>query len=182
MQFDMTDFAENTCRAYEELSGCVLKPANTPYLPDGSFVDGGFESRGSMADSASKVLMKILWSARLSRPDLMKAMGDLTRKITTWSRAEDRKLFRLMSYLKGTASYVLEGYIRDDPRALRLNLYTDADHASGVDDVKSTSGKFLTLEGPNSFLAIVLGIKAARGNSKKHLRSRDDQFGCWNIW
>ena len=52
-----------------------------------------------MADSASKVLMKILWSARLSRPDLTKAMGDLTRKITTWSRAEDRKLFRLMSYI-----------------------------------------------------------------------------------
>ena len=112
-----------------------------------------------MADSASKVLMKIPWSARLPRPDLMKTRSDLTGRITTWSRAEDRKLFRLMSYLKGTASYVLEGYIRDDPRALRLNLYTDADHASGVDDVKSTCGMFLALEGPNSFWPLCWGSK-----------------------
>ena len=51
-----------------------------------------------------------------------------------------------MCYLKRTTNYVLEGYIRDKPEALKLNLYTDADHASGVEDVKSTSGMFLTLE------------------------------------
>ena len=65
----------------------------------------------------------------------MKGISDLTRRITTWSKADDRKLFRLMCYLKGTTDYVLEGYIRDKPEALKLNLYTDADHASGVEDV-----------------------------------------------
>ena len=65
----------------------------------------------------------------------MKGISDLTRKITTWSKADDHKLFRLMCYLKGTTDYVLEGYIRDKPEALKLNLYTDADHASGVEDV-----------------------------------------------
>ena len=70
-----------------------------------------------MAADASKILMKILWGARLSRPDLMKGISDLTRKITTWSRADDRKLFRLMCYLKGTTNCVLEGYIHDKPEA-----------------------------------------------------------------
>ena len=32
-----------------------------------------------------------------------------------------------------------------------MSLYTDADHASGIEDVKSTSGRFLTLEGPDWF-------------------------------
>ena len=159
MLFDMSDFAKNACASYEDLSGCTLKSANTPFLPDGSLVTSDFEERGSMATDASKILMKILWSARLSRPDLMKGISDLTRKITTWSKADDRKLFRLMCYLKGTTNHVLEGYIRDKPEALKLNLYTDADHASGVEDVKSTSGMFLTLEGPNSFWPLCWGSK-----------------------
>ena len=144
---DMGDFAKNACASYENLSGCTLKAANTPYLSDGSLVTSDFEVKGTMAADASKIFMKILWSARLWRPDLMKGISDLTRKITTWSRADDRKLFCLMCYLKGTANHVLEGYIDDKPEALKLNLYTDADHASGVEDVKSTSGMYLTLEG-----------------------------------
>ena len=83
MQYDMTDFAENACKAYEELSGCTLKKAATPYLPEGSLVDSDFEDRGQMAENASRVLVKILWSARLARPDLMKGISDLTRRITT---------------------------------------------------------------------------------------------------
>ena len=142
MKLDMSDFAANACTAYEELSGCVLKKASTPYLPEGSLVDNDFTVRGEMAQDASKVLMKILWSARLARPDLMKGISDLTRKITTWSRADDRRLYRLMSYLKGTPDYMLEGHIRDDPSTLHLSLYTDADHASGIQDVKSRSGMF----------------------------------------
>ena len=103
--------------------------------------------------------MKILWSARLARLDLMKGISDLTRKITTWSRADDRRLYRLMSYLKGTSNYMLEGHIRDDPSALHLSLYADAGHASGIEDVKSTSGMFLTLEGPDSFWPLCWGSK-----------------------
>ena len=48
MQFSMSDFAENACKAYEELSGCTLKPAKTRSLPDGSLVTSDFEERGSM--------------------------------------------------------------------------------------------------------------------------------------
>jgi len=54
---------------------------------------------------------------------------------------------------------MLEGHIRDDPSALHLSLYTDADHASGIEDVKSTSGMFLTLEGPDSFWPLCWGSK-----------------------
>ena len=151
MQFGMKDFAEDACKAYEELSGCTLKTASTPFLPEGSLVDSDFETRGQMAGDASKILMKIFWSVTLARPDLMEGKSDLTRRITTWSKADDRRLVRLMSYLKGTAGYVLEGRTFDDAKALRLCVYSYADHASGVEDVKSTSGMILTLEGLNSF-------------------------------
>ena len=67
MKLDMSDFAANASTAYEELSGCVLKKTTTPYLPEGSLVDSDFTVRGEMAQDASKVLMKILRSARLAR-------------------------------------------------------------------------------------------------------------------
>ena len=99
MQFSVEDFAENVCKAYEELSGCTLKTASTPFLPEGSLVDSDFETHGQMARDASKMLMRFFWSARLARPDLMKGISDLTRRITTWSKTDDRR-FRLMSYPK----------------------------------------------------------------------------------
>ena len=91
MQFGMKDFAENARKAYEELSVCTLKTASTPFLAEGSLVDNDFETRGQMAGDASKILMKIFWSARLARPDLMKGISDLARRITTWSKADDRR-------------------------------------------------------------------------------------------
>ena len=172
MKFDMSDFAKNACATYEELSGCTLKSASTPYLPDGSLVDSDFDERGCMANDASKVLMKILWSARLARPDLMKGIPDLTRKITTWSRADDRRLFRLMSYLKGTAHFMLEGHIRDDPSMLHLCLFADSDHASGIEDVKSTSGMILALEGPDSYWPLCWSSKRKEPLLVVHVRQR----------
>ena len=76
----MEDFAENACKAYDELSGCTLKKASTPFLPEGSLVDSDFETRGQMAGDTSKILMKVLWSARLARPDLMKGISDFNPK------------------------------------------------------------------------------------------------------
>ena len=104
------------------------------------------------------------------RPDLMKGISDITRRITTWSKADDRRLFRLMSYLKGTARYVLESRTFDEAKALRLCLYTDADHASGVEDVKSTTGMILTLEGPNSFWPWCWGSRCQGATAHARLR------------
>ena len=64
MQFSMSDFAENACKAYEELSGCKLKTASTPFHPDGSLVDSDFEMQGHVASDASKGLMKIFMECK----------------------------------------------------------------------------------------------------------------------
>ena len=57
-------------------------------MPEGALVDSDFGTRGEMSGKASKVLMKILGSARLSR---IKGLFDLTRKITTWSKTDDKR-------------------------------------------------------------------------------------------
>ena len=177
MEFGMTEFVQSACASYEELSGCVLKPATTPYVPEGSLVDSDFEVRGEMASDASKVLMKILWAARLARPDIQRAITELTRRIVVWSRADDRRLHRLMCYLHGTPHFVLKGFINDDPSVLKLSLFTDADHASSLTDAKSTSGMFLVLEGPNSLWPLCWSSKkqtaTARSTCEAEMLSLD---------
>ena len=159
VSLEMFDFIKNACAVYEDLAQCKLSTAKSPFCPEGSLTTADFESKGVLATSACKILMKILWCARLSRPDLMKGIGDLTRRITTWSRADDKRLHRLMCYLYGSKGYTLQGHIGDPPELLKLCLYTDADHCSGIEHTKSTSGMFLSIEGPNTLWPIAWGSK-----------------------
>ena len=150
----MEDFLESSCEAYENLSKTKIKESITPYMPEGSINTSDWESRGMLADSASRILMKILWAARLCRPDFMKVIGDLTKRLTTWSVADDKRLHRLMGYVKHSKGHKLLGKVGDKSEDLKLCLYTDADHCSGIDHTKSTSGMMMAVEGPNTWFPL----------------------------
>lgn len=154
VSMSMEDFLESSCTAYEEMTGSRVKAASTPYLPDGSLNTTDWDTRGALSESASRILMKILWAARLCRPDYMKCIGDLTKRLTTWSLADDKRLHRLMCYVKGSTKFKLVGKIGNDPEDLKICLYTDADHCSGIDHTKSTSGMIMSLEGSGSWFPL----------------------------
>ena len=166
MRHDMSDYAANACSLYEELSGRSLKPAATPFVPEGSLLTTDWESKGALSASASRVLMKTLWLARLSRPDLMKSISDLTRRVTKWSVADDKRLHRLMSYLKGAPNLSMVHEISDPFEDLHLSLYTDADHSGDTDHAQSTSGMILCLEGDNSYWPLAWGSKKQTATSR----------------
>ena len=166
VEFDMVDFIQSSCDFYVELAGKPLKEASSPYLPEGSLPLTEWESRGELSGTASRVLMKILWCARLCRPDIQKAIADLTRRVTCWSTADDKRLYRLMSYLWTTKDFKLRGKIADRQQDLKLVLYTDADHASAVEDAKSSSGSLLCLEGPNSYWPLSWSSKRQGATSR----------------
>ena len=92
MHHDMSDYCRNSCELYKQLSGRKLKEATTPFVAERSLLVSDWESRGQLAESASRVLMKSLWLARLARPDVMKPLSDLTRRVTCWSAADDKRL------------------------------------------------------------------------------------------
>ena len=59
-----------------------------------------------------------------------------------------------MCYINSTTSSTLTGYIGDSPKDLRLRLYVDADFAGGKEPSRSTSGAFMALVGPHSFMPL----------------------------
>ena len=109
---------------------------------------------GTLAPIAAQVVMKVFYGARVARPDLMRAIGHLSRYLTRWTKQCDERLHRLMCYLKGTVSEASVGWIGDPPSECRLHLYTDSDFAGCQQSNRCTSGVFLVLEGPNTYYPI----------------------------
>ncbi len=87
----------------------------------------------------------------MARPELLRPVGKLATYLTKWSKRQDRMLLRMMSYINGSLSARQVGFTGDPPEDLELWLFVDADFAGDRADLKSTSGGFLVLAGPNTF-------------------------------
>ena len=69
--YSMSDYVQQSVEHYKTLSGIeCIKNSSTPYVPDGSLHPDNDQDRGQLGDQAASILMKILWAARLARPDL----------------------------------------------------------------------------------------------------------------
>ena len=110
---------------------------------------------GKNAPIAAKVLMKILYAARMARLDLLRAVNHLACFITKCDQGCDLRLRRLVSYIYSTLHLRQCGWIYCDekPSDLELHLYADADFG-GCPTQKSTSGAFMCIRGKNSFFPI----------------------------
>ena len=106
--------------------------------------------RGRLQPIASRVLMKILWAARLARFDLLRAVSHLATLVTKWTSECDRKLHRLVGYIQQSKSHRLIGWVGDELCCIQPHLYADADFAGCVETQRSTSGVHAILRGPNT--------------------------------
>ena len=139
--FDMEDYCQQCVEHYLQVTGEKdVKAAVTPFCPDGTLVAADDEIHGQLGDKACSVLMKDLWLARLARPYAQKAICDIATKVQNWTRNDDKRIRRLMGYLKFSKSYKLTGRINDPPEDLELWLFVDADFCGDYENTRSTSG------------------------------------------
>ena len=112
------------------------------------------EPEGVLTPIAASVVMKIFYCAREARPDMLRAIGHLTRFLTRWTEECDKRLHKLMCYVASSLEHRSVGWIGDTIEDLRLHVYSDSDFAGCQRTNKSTSGVLLVMEGPNSFYPI----------------------------
>ena len=135
----MRDYCEDCLGLYKKVTGVTkLKTTSKPFIPDGSLVAADEEVCGQLGSDACSLLMKCLWIARLSRPDISKAIGDMTTKIAKWSKNDDKRLYRLFCFMHTTRNKTMVGYVGDPPDKLFLQLFTDADFAGDSGSSRST--------------------------------------------
>ncbi len=188
MKYDMSDFMRQCVIRYQELCGEAypkpLEKAKTPYLDEtkGEFDENPVDEKmnrvfgldayevdttpGVLKEHAPAVLMKILYGARVARYDLLRPVQALASKLTKWTKLCDKSLHRLVSYINQTADTCLFGWVGDSMDRVKLVLYCDADLASDRNDNKSTSGVYLALQGPSTFVPIAAYCRKQTSISK----------------
>ena len=154
MTYDMKDFLISCVERYCELAKVdrnSLVHAPTPFHENrvARPVEGE-EEGGRLQPIASRVLMKVLFAARMARWDLLRATQSLASRVTKWSRDCDVGLHRLICYINSSLDLKMQGFIGDRVSDCKLWLFCDADW-SGEHDNKSTSGCALYLVGPNTY-------------------------------
>ena len=98
--------------------------------------------------------MKCLYLARIGRPDILWSVNKLARSITKWTRACDKRLACLISYIHHTRDYKQYCHAGNTAKQCRLGLFQDSDFAGDLEDSKSTSGGTLCIFGSHTFVPI----------------------------
>ena len=106
--------------------------------------------RGELQQIAARLLMKVLFAARMACFDLLRPVNMLASAITKWTTGCDKALWRLMSYIETTKDLTVIAEVGDEMKDIRPNLYADADFAGCPFSARSTSGVYYLVD-PNCF-------------------------------
>ena len=131
LTYDMESFLRSSVDAYVSKAKALgynvaLKYAPTPYIDP--LPSNGAGGSAVLQPCAASILMKLLYAARLARPDLIRAVCFLARECTKWTAECDRALHRLMCYVHSSYALRLEGWV-GDAQHCSFHVYADADFA-----------------------------------------------------
>ena len=107
-----------------------------------------------MTQVCSHIVLKCLHLARIGRPDILWSVNKLAQSITKWTKACDKRLNRLISYIHHTCEYKQYCHVGNTAKQCRLGLFQDSDFAGDLEDSKSTSGGTLCVFGSHAFVPI----------------------------
>ena len=106
--YDMAGHAKKCVERYCELANKTthqLYKVSTPCIDDHHFKEEETKSVGELSNTCSQIVLKCLYLARIGRPDILWSVNKLARSITKWTKACDKRLNRLISYIHHTSEY-----------------------------------------------------------------------------
>ena len=112
------------------------------------------KSVGELSHVCSQIVLKCKYLARIGRPDIPWSVNKLARSITKWTKACDKRLNRLISYIHHTCEYKQYCDVGNTAKQCRLGLSQDSDFAGDLEDSKSTSGGTFCVFGSHTFVPI----------------------------
>ena len=103
------------------------------------------KSVGELSQLCSQIVLKCLYLARFGRLGMLGSVNKLARSITKWTKACDKRLNRLISYIHHTCEYTQYCHVGNTTKQCRLGLFQDSDFAGDLEDSKSISGGLLCI-------------------------------------
>ena len=129
----------------------------------------------------SQIVLKCLYLARIGRPDILWSVNKLARSITKWTKACDRRLNRLISYIHHTSQFKQYCHVGDTAKQCRLGLFQDSDFAGDLEDSKSTSGGTLCIFRKSYVCSNKLDVQESNISFAQFNRIRNHLFEHWIV-
>lgn len=122
--YAMKPFLQSCIDRYQSLAGKDAKPLKTVATPFheeriARALEGESDQKGALAPIAARVLMKILFAARMARYNLLRAVQGLAARVTKWSADCDKALHRLICYIHSTLDHKLKAFVGDPIKECR---------------------------------------------------------------
>ena len=124
--YDMAGHAKKCVERYCELANKTtqqLYKVSTPCIDD--HFKEETKSVGELSNVCSQIVLKCLYLARIGRPDILWSVNKLARSITKWTKACDKRLNRLISYIHHTSEYKQYCHVGNTAKQCRLGLFQD---------------------------------------------------------
>ena len=118
------------------------------------FTEHELKSVRDLSKVSSQIVLKCLYLARIGRPEILWSAKKLARSMTKWTKACDKRLNRLISYIHHTCEYKQFCHVGNTAKQCRLGLFQDSDFAGDLEDSKSTSGGTFCVFGSHIFVPI----------------------------
>ena len=81
---------------------------------------------GELSTTCSQIVLKCLYLARIGRPDILWSVNKLARSITKWTKACDKRLNRLISYIHHTSEYKQYCHVGNTAKQCRFLNFSDS--------------------------------------------------------
>ena len=105
---DMAGHAKKCVERYCELANKTtqqLYKVSTPCIDDHHFKEEETKSVGELSHACSQIDLQCLYLARIGRLCILWSVNKLARSITKWTKACDKRLNRLISYIHHTCEH-----------------------------------------------------------------------------
>ena len=99
--YDMEGHAKKCVERYGELANKKTEPLKKSQLLAWATITSR-ETVGEVSKVCSQIVLKCVYLARIRRPDILWSVNKLARSITKWTKACDKRLSRLISYIHHT--------------------------------------------------------------------------------
>ena len=150
-------------------------------------------SVGELSKVCSQIVLKCLYLARIGRPDIPRSVNKLARAVANWTRACDKRLARLISYIHHTSDIKQNCHVGNTAQQCRVGLFQDTDFAGDLEDSKSAAGRLLCIFGSHTFVPISWTCKKQTSVSHSsteseiisldaRLRRMGSQLSIFGIW
>ena len=130
--YDMEGHAKKCVERYCELANKTtqqLYKVSTPCIDDHHFKEEEMISVGELSQVCSQNVLKCSFLARIGRPDILWSVNKRARSTTKWTKACDKRLCRLISYIHHTCEYKQYCYVGNTAKQSRQGLSQDSDFA-----------------------------------------------------